>query len=229
MTLDARLEAALQFIGAETHADIGSDHAKLPTELVRRGKVKRAVIVEKTAGPFQTASESVARAGLSELIEVRLGDGFSPLERGEVQSASLTGMGARTILGILGRAEALPPRLVLQPNDAPRLLRVWSLDSGYHLADEALAPGFWPYAVLSLRQGRGEDPAYADLPHDLGLTWGPHLLKRRDGLLIRQLLGHERRLSQVARFGSPEVRRDLAAVEDALRWLKDEKAEPSLT
>ncbi|WP_291427154.1 tRNA (adenine(22)-N(1))-methyltransferase TrmK, partial [Deinococcus sp.] len=103
-TLDARLDAVLRLIRAESHADIGSDHAYLPLELVRSGRVRRVVVVEVNAAPFARAQQNVARAGLGAQIDVRLGNGFAPLAPGEVQSASLTGMGATTVLGVMQRA-----------------------------------------------------------------------------------------------------------------------------
>ena len=221
-TLDARLEAALALIRADTHADIGSDHARLPIALLRTGRVSRALIVEKTSGPLEVARSSVARAGLSHQIEVRPGDGFAPLEPGEVESVSLTGLGARTILNILERAgENLPPALVLQPNGSAAPLRAWSVENGYHLTGETLAPGFWTYEVLQLTRAPGPDPAYAGLPPELALAWGPHLLARRDPLLLAQLRAHEARLSKLS--GHPQ----LAPVRRALEWLNAPASAPA--
>lgn len=217
--LDARLRAALEFIEADAHADIGSDHARLPIALVREGRAGSCLIVEKTSGPAGVARQAVARAGLSGQIEVREGDGFAPLGRGEVDSASLTGMGANTIEAILNAAGERPPRLVLQPNTSAAPLRVWARGNGYHLAGEALAPGFWTYAVLSLRRADGEDPAYDGLPPDLALAWGPQLLKRADALLVGQLRAQHARLKAVGMHGRAEPARDLHLVEGALEWL----------
>ncbi len=220
--LDARLRAALEFVQADTHADIGSDHARLPVALLAEGRVKRVLIIEKTPGPREVARASVERAGLSRQVEVRLGDGFAPIQRGEVESASLTGLGARTILGILNRAgEGLPPQLVLQPNDTAVPLRAWAAKSGYHLTEEALAPGFWTYGVVQLTRAAGPDPAYTGLPPDLALAWGPHLLARQDPLLLAQLRAHEARLG---RLDAPEK---LAPVLEALEWLSAPASAPT--
>nr|WP_245557636.1 tRNA (adenine(22)-N(1))-methyltransferase TrmK [Deinococcus peraridilitoris] len=219
--LDARLEAAFGLIaapGGAVHADIGSDHARLPIALVRRGDVRACLIVEKTAGPCEVARREVRRAGLTERIEVRLGDGFSPIFPQEVHSASLTGLGARTILGILNRAgSALPAQLVLQPNDTTGQLRAWASSHGYHLTDERLAPGFWTYTVLKLERSSGSDPAYQGLPEDVAQAWGPHLLRRQDPLLLAQLRAQHARLTEVTPHGRAAVRRDLELIERTLR------------
>lgn len=216
--LDARLDAALALIRSDVHADIGSDHARLPIALVRRGNVRRAIIVELTPGPLEVARQAVTRAGLDDRIDVRAGNGLSPLHPAEVESVSLTGMGARTILGVLNRAgENLPPALILQPNDAPRLLREWALEAGYHLNAERLAPGFWTFPVLRFERRPGPDPVYADLPGAAALKYGPHLLRAGDPLLLAQLRVDVARLTPLAQPGRP-AQVELKAAHDALNW-----------
>lgn len=220
MSLDARLEAAATFIRGEAHADIGSDHAGLPIALLQRGRVRRAIVVEKSPGPLEVARAALRRASLLDRADLRLGDGFAPIGPGEVQSASLTGLGARTILGILRRAgERLPPELVLQPNDSADPLRRWARAAAYHLAGEHLAEGFWRYPVLHLRRGRGEDPAYAGLPLEAALRFGPLLLRAADPALRAHLAEQSARLSPLEVHARPQVLADLGAVREALLYL----------
>ena len=208
---------AAGYIRAKVHADIGSDHARLPIALLRSGRAGRVIVVEKHPGPAEVARAALATADLAARSEVRLGDGFAPLAPGEVESASLTGLGARTILGILERAgERLPPTLVLQSNDSAEPLRRWALGAGYHLRAEALAPGFWAYPVLHLERGRGEDPAHAGLPLEVALRFGPHLLRAGDPLLMSELKRQRARLIPLAPHGRAEVERDLALVQRAM-------------
>ncbi|AWN21821.1 tRNA (adenine-N(1))-methyltransferase [Deinococcus irradiatisoli] len=219
MTLDARLQTVLEFIEADVHADIGTDHARLPLALVRSGRCQRVIAVEVSAGPLALARSEVARAGLGDRIEVRHGDGLAPIGPGEVDSASLTGMGARTILGILSRARWLPPSLVVQPNAEAGALRSWARRNGYHLQNEALVPGFWRYPVLHLVSAPGPDPAYTDLPEAAALSFGPHLLRAADAQLAAELRQQERRLAALAQHGRPEVSAELQTVLTALRTL----------
>jgi len=221
VTLDARLHAALRFIKGGVHADIGSDHARLPIALLATQRVERCVIVEKTEPPARNARDATARAGLSHRVDIRLGDGFGPLERDEVHSASMTGMGVRTMLGILNRdPEKRPPALILQPNDTAEPLRVWALEHGYHLTGEALVPGHWAYTIVRLECRSGGDSVYEGLPRDLAVRWGPLLLKERASLLPQQLRFHEARLGKAAPHGREEVLRDLKLVERAWAWLR---------
>ncbi|WP_102126118.1 tRNA (adenine(22)-N(1))-methyltransferase TrmK [Deinococcus planocerae] len=218
--LDPRLAAVLALVEAEAHADIGSDHAHLPIHLIREGRVRRCVVVELNPGPLAHARRNVALARLEDRIEVREGDGFAPLLPGEIGSASVSGMGAGTALGILRRAgERLPPTLVLQTNDSARPLRVWAREQGYHLTAERLIPGYWPYPVLRLERRDGPDPAYAGLPEDAALRYGPHLLRERPEVLWRLVRADVARLTPLAAPGRTaqveleEAREALAVLE----------------
>ncbi|MFK7602844.1 tRNA (adenine(22)-N(1))-methyltransferase TrmK [Deinococcus sp. SM5_A1] len=201
-TLDARLEAVLEMIRTDVHADIGSDHARLPVRLIREGRAERCIAVELNPGPLEQARRSVARSRLEAQIEVREGDGFGPILPGELGSASLCGMGAYTIRGILERAgERLPPALVLQPNDSALLIRLWARETGYHVRAERLIAGYWPYPVLRLERAEGADLAYEGMPLDAALKYGPLLLRLGGGVICRQIEADIARLQKVAAPG----------------------------
>lgn len=222
--LDARLEAAADLIRAPLHADIGSDHAALPLVLLRCGRAGRVVIVEKTAGPLEVARQAVSLSGLGDQAELRLGDGLIPLLPGELESVSLTGLGARTMLGILERGRAagrIPRALVTQPNDDAGLLRGWAWAHGYHLKAERLAPGFWRYPVLRMEQASGPDTAYQGLPRAAALAYGPHLLRQRHPLLVQEVQAQLHRLEGLERHARPQVLSDLTTARSALTWLEN--------
>ncbi|WP_425145972.1 tRNA (adenine(22)-N(1))-methyltransferase [Deinococcus sp.] len=220
MTPEPRLEAAAHFVRAEVHADIGSDHAALPITLLRSDRVSRCIVVEKTPQPLAVARRAIGRAGLLERAELRLGDGFAPIVVGEAHSASITGMGQRTMLGILERgAERLPPALILQPNDGAELLRAWGPTQGYWLTGEALTTGFWRYAVLHLERKTGNDPAYLGVPGAAARRYGPHLLRAAHPLLLAELQADLSRLEPLERFGRAEVLEGVRALREALAWL----------
>jgi len=221
-TLEPRLLAAAGLISADVHADVGSDHASLPIWLLRQDRVARVVIVEKTPGPLEVARQAVARSTLQGRAELRLGDGLQPLHPPELDSVSLTGMGARTILGILERGRAAgrrPAALVVQPNDGAGLLRQWAGEQGYWLAAERLVSGFWRYPVLRLERHPGPDPAYAGVPLDAALRYGPHLLREAHPLLTEELQAQHRRLEPLEQHARPQVLSDLHLVRSALDWL----------
>ena len=82
-------------------ADVGTDHGFVPICLVERGIVGRALALDVRTGPLLRAQEHVRERGLQERIELRLGDGLSPIEPTEAQLVILTGMGGELMLRIL--------------------------------------------------------------------------------------------------------------------------------
>lgn len=103
--LDIRLQkvAALVRPGSRL-ADIGTDHAYLPTALVQRGVCPTAIASDVRPGPVQAARRTVEAAGLNDKIDVRLGDGLEPIRPDEAEDIVIAGMGGETIAAILAAA-----------------------------------------------------------------------------------------------------------------------------
>jgi tRNA (adenine22-N1)-methyltransferase len=111
MNLEPRLLAVASEIKSHTHADIGSDHARLPRYLLETGRIRKAIIVEKNLVPFENATKTLA--GLQ--AKIYLGNGVEPLNE-PIHSLSITGMGAKLMVSIL---EAHPDKLpdpTIMPN-----------------------------------------------------------------------------------------------------------------
>lgn len=123
-------------------ADIGTDHAYLPVELVRGQVVPRAIASDINTGPLERAQAHIVRAGLSEKIETRLGSGLTVLSPGEVSTIVIAGMGGYLITELieasLDTAHAAD-RLVLQPMNNAEVLRHFLEDNGFKIIKEDLA------------------------------------------------------------------------------------------
>ncbi|SDC72794.1 tRNA (adenine22-N1)-methyltransferase [Paenibacillus sp. UNCCL117] len=122
-------------------ADIGSDHALLPSYLASQGVIGSGVAGEVNSGPYEAASRQVRSAGLKERIAVRLGDGLAVIEPGEVDVITIAGMGGALIVSILEAGKAKlrgVSRLVLQPNVGEDAVRGWLADNGWLLIGEQI-------------------------------------------------------------------------------------------
>lgn len=77
--LDPRLLCVAKHIRrGSVLADIGTDHAHLPVYLVERGVCPRAIASDLRPGPAEAARKSIRAAGLTDMVEVRIGDGLTP-------------------------------------------------------------------------------------------------------------------------------------------------------
>lgn len=231
--LSPRLQAVAGLVlPGEPVADIGSDHAYLPIYLVQKGLVPSAVAVEVHPGPWERAAAQVRLHRLEDKIQVRLGDGFAPLAPGEVTTAVIAGMGARTIIRILRQGQALLPtlkRLVLQPMGGVPAVRQWLHDHGFYLVDEELVlEGEQFYFILGAE--RGEIKPLSGWEQE----FGPVLLAKRHPLLVpyleRLIRQEERVLASLQRGVSAKAgEKKQAAVarlnrlKEVMRWLSSAK------
>jgi tRNA (adenine22-N1)-methyltransferase len=138
--ISKRLETIASFVAPGSRvADIGSDHAYLPTYLVQTGRASSAIAGEVNQGPYESAKKQIEEAGLSNQIDVRLGNGLSVLKEGEVDTVCIAGMGGTLIRTILeeGASKLTSVNsLILQPNVAEKNVREWLYESGWQLKDE---------------------------------------------------------------------------------------------
>ncbi len=224
MHLDARLEAVAALIRSKAHCDIGTDHAYLLATLLRRGWIEHAIAVEKTAGPLANARRTLAGKSAS----VRLGDGMSVVEPGEVDSVSLCGMGGELIVRILKRyPDRVPPQVVVQPNSKPEVVRRWGFEAGYELVHETLIPGPLLYSIIAWKRlvstsGDLVDPAYSrfDSPllREVAFQFGPLNLARRDPVLLEELRGQLSRLESLPQLNE-QSRKLLGLVRASIQWV----------
>ncbi|MGX7023850.1 tRNA (adenine(22)-N(1))-methyltransferase [Vagococcus hydrophili] len=123
-------------------ADIGSDHAYLPANLILNNKITSAIAGEVVEGPFQSAKHLVAELNLSKAIAVRKGDGLEVIKTSDnVTAISICGMGGALIRDILNRGHLtrkLSGRevLLLQANIGEPTLRQWLVNHNYIIDNE---------------------------------------------------------------------------------------------
>ena len=91
--LSVRLKAIADCVPEGTIvADIGTDHAFLPVELIASGKIKRAYACDIGTGPLEHARATVVEAGLQAQISLILTPGLEKVPQ-DAQVAVIAGMG----------------------------------------------------------------------------------------------------------------------------------------
>ena len=140
--LDARLAQVAAFVRKGSRlADIGTDHAFLPVELVRQGVCTYAIASDVKKGPVAAATRTVEEAGVIDTINIRLGSGLETVKPDEVDDIVIAGMGGETIAMILNDAPWVKDeryRLVLQPMTRAEKLRRYLWENGFEILNEAV-------------------------------------------------------------------------------------------
>ena len=158
MKLSDRLETIIGMIGdAKCLADVGTDHAFVPVEAVRRGIAGRAIAADVATGPLKIAAEHIAAAGFSDRIETKLCDGLSGFEPGQADVCVIAGMGGELMRRILTDGEAVAKSmkcLILSPQSELGDFRSFLLGGGYDIdAEKCVIDDGKFYFIMSVRPG----------------------------------------------------------------------------
>lgn len=176
--LDERLAAAAALVRPGLAvADIGCDHGKLTAQLAASGQYPRVIGTDLRPGPLAKARATLEHAHLQDRAELRLGDGLSVLQPGEVGTVIIAGVSAQTAWQMLEQAPWVfakdGPRLVLVPATRHAALRSWLWRHGFVLvADRPVqAAGRW-YAVMAAEYtGKAREPAFAECLYGGTAAW----------------------------------------------------------
>ncbi len=189
-TPDSRLLSAIPYIrqGAVV-ADIGTDHAYLPIELVRRKIAKRAVACDINRGPIERAAEHIAEAGLGNRIDTVQTDGLLGVERYAPDHILIFGMGGELIARILSDADWIRNEditLVLQPMTRAETLRRWLLSSGFSIVGETVSFEDQYYQTICARFG-GSTEDYTEGELLVGKRYTREMIPHLIGMIGRRI------------------------------------------
>jgi tRNA (adenine22-N1)-methyltransferase len=142
IVLSHRLQSIADKVPAGSRmADIGSDHALLPSYLAERNHIVYAVAGEVNDGPLEAAQKQVKQINMGHIVDVRKGNGLEVLKPREVEVITIAGMGGSLITQILSeglnKLEGVR-QLILQPNVGEDAVRLWLLEHKWFLAEEEI-------------------------------------------------------------------------------------------
>lgn len=217
--LSSRLAAAIPYVTVGGRvADIGTDHAYLPIELVRRGIIQGALACDIGSGPILRARAHIETAGMTDRIQTLQTDGLHGVETYEPTDVIIFGMGGELIAKILSEAEWIKERrvnLILQPMTKAEALRQWLGENGLEILDEALIYEDRYYQILHVRYtGKVEDYTAIEL------LIGKKLLGGRSPLL-KGYLARQAELFSAALEGKRRGGVDCSAEEALLKDILD--------
>ena len=232
MRLSERLERVVSFVRpCASAADIGTDHALVPVELVRRGIVKKALAMDVRPGPLSRAKEQISRAGLSDQIEPRLSDGLAALKPQEAETVIIAGMGGELIIRILTEGRHMwdsVAQWVLSPHSEVFKVRDWLLENGFAIEKEDMVCEDGKYYVLMdvRRAGSGIESPARDAEF-VRLLYGDSLIRERNPVLAQYLKEEEQMFMELeaslrqSAKGSLRAAERLKETETRLKWNRE--------
>lgn len=130
--------------GADSIADIGTDHGYVPMLLLKDGSVSFAIMSDISPDSLEKARNTFGISGLKAGPECfRVGNGLDTIRNGEVDTVIIAGLGGFTIIEILQndieKSKSFH-RLVMQPRKHSGNLRYFLYTNGWDIIDESLAP-----------------------------------------------------------------------------------------
>lgn len=240
MELSIRLQAVADMVSKGRRvADIGCDHGYVSIYLCRQRQCEKVIAMDVKKGPLERAATNIQRYGLSEYIDVRLSDGTTALQPGEVDTLLMSGMGGRLTIRILEEGFARLGRfeeLVLQPQSELFLVRAFLRQHGIKIVDENMIVDDGKYYTVIKAQwvttdtqhvNQNEQSGYMDLGDDRKYRqivedyFGPVLLKKRPEAFLMYLQKEAEKTKQLLEQVTKPERRDelqtyLSYVEEAL-------------
>ncbi len=120
-------------------ADIGTDHAYLPIYLVQNGISDKVYACDVRKEPLRRARLHIDEYGLSDKITTRLCDGLKGINKGDVDTVTICGMGGKLMKNILEAGiDKLGDntQLVLSAQSELRDFRKYLLETGIDIKSE---------------------------------------------------------------------------------------------
>ena len=242
LKLSERLRALAELVPAgSVLADIGTDHAWVPAELLLTGRISRAVAMDIGEGPLARAEAHIAELGLTEQVSLRLSDGFAALKPGEADCVLIAGMGGELMQGILTRglgADGRPgptfragvKRYLFSPHTEWEAFRGYLSAQGFRLTDERMLKEDGKYYLILVCENGDGEAAYLEaeargIPVTAARHFGPLLLERRDTVL-RDYMNERLRKEQEIAERLPESQRTAVSAKreelrESIRLLKE--------
>lgn len=144
-----RMEVLLELIPkSKLVVDIGTDHAYIPEEIIRRDISKKVIGTEINQQPYLKAKDYIRSKSLDEFIEIRKGDGLNVIESEETKVVIIAGMGGLLINKIISeniKKFSNNDVVILQPMNAVDKTRKFLDENKFEIVDEILSKEDYHY------------------------------------------------------------------------------------
>lgn len=182
INLSKRLESIADLVNDDCSIiDIGCDHGLLDIYLVNNRSNIKIIASDINKNALNNVINNIKRYNVSG-IDTRLGNGLDVINKNEVDTVIISGMGTSTIIDIfnknIDKLEGIDT-LIIQSNNDLYLLRDYITNIGYYIDEEILVEdNNIIYTVIRFKKGIRK---YSKKE----LFLGPILLKKKDELFYK--------------------------------------------
>ncbi len=138
--LDERLKLCLQYVKKNSIvADIGTDHAYLPINLISEKIANMVYACDINEFPLEKARKNIHKYNMQDKIKTILTDGLTALNDKNIDTVIIAGMGAQQIINIIHNAEFLKSskiNLILQAMSNSHILRLYLKENNFAIEKE---------------------------------------------------------------------------------------------
>lgn len=178
--LSKRLEIVASYVSDNSKlVDIGCDHGLLDIYLAKTRKNITIIASDINENALSNAIFNIKKYNLEDIINYRISNGLDNINKEEIDTIVLSGMGAHTIVGILYKNMKklkYVKNIIVQSNNNIDFLRYKVTKLGYYIKDEKLVKDAGIiYTVICFAKGT----KYYTKKQ---LYFGPILLKNKDNL-----------------------------------------------
>ncbi len=140
--LSKRLNLLASFIKEKSKIiDIGCDHALLDIYLIKNKKSISIIATDINEQALEQAKRNIKKFDSEHQIELRLGNGLEVVNKNEIDTVIVAGMGANKIIDILVKGKIKldnVSNLIIQSNSNIFKIRKAICELGYYIKDEGL-------------------------------------------------------------------------------------------
>lgn len=174
-------------------ADIGTDHALLPVELVVSKQIQKAYAIDNKVGPFQRAKQYVREKNLEQSITVLLGDGLSVVPI-DADCWIIAGMGYDTAAMILDQRSTIPvgQQVIIQVNHGVDRMRKYLGEHSWQILDEKIIFEDHFYQIIKAEKMKSVIRMKFE-----DITFGPMLRKEKNSTFVEYWIAQQEKLQKI--------------------------------
>ena len=152
MQLSKRLQTVADTVTkGNSVADIGCDHAYIAIYLIEEAIAPKVIAMDINKGPLKRANENIRSKGYENSIETRLSNGLEKLNKEEVDTVLMAGIGGVLMIRILEEGRevlAHSKELVLSPQSEIAQVRKYLHDNHFAITEEKMVLDEGKYYVV---------------------------------------------------------------------------------